>query len=76
MLSVSQEQGVPTLAEQEKAENEARMDDARNNPAVDAIMRVFPGSRIVSVRVRSEAAEGSEPVTDGSGDDRLDDFFD
>jgi len=56
VLSISKEQGHPTLAEQEASENEARMDDAKSDPAVEAIMSQFPGARIIDIRVREEEA--------------------
>lgn len=75
MLSISQEEGAPTLAEQERSENEARMDDAKSDPVVDAIMKQFPGSRIVNIRVRQEDPEEAlEPAPD-EADDGLDEFF-
>ncbi len=72
MLSVSKEEGAPTLAEQERAENEARMDDAKSDPAVEAILRQFPGAKIVDIRIREEETELVEPEQD---DDSLDGFF-
>jgi len=73
MLSISAEEGAPTLSEVDAQENEARMDDAKNDPAVSAIMNQFPGARIVDIRVR-EAEETLEPAPEESGDG-LDEFF-
>jgi len=73
MLSVSSEEGAPTLAEVEAQENADRMDDAKNDPAVSAIMNQFPGARIIDIRVR-EQEETLEPVPEES-DDGLDEFF-
>lgn len=73
MLSVSQEEGSPTLAEQEREENETRMDDAKAHPAVEAILKQFPGSKIVNIRVREEEKEGLEPPPET--DDNLNEFF-
>lgn len=73
MLSISSEEGAPTLGEIEAQETEARMDDAKNDPAVSAIMNQFPGARIVDIRVR-EAEEALEPAPEESGDG-LDEFF-
>ena len=74
MLSVSQEVGAPTLAEIERAEQATRMDDAKADPAVEAIMKQFPGSRIVNIRIRQDEEEIllTAPVED---DDGLDEFF-
>jgi len=73
MLSVSKEDGAPTLAELEQAENEARMDDAKSDPAVEAIMRQFPGARIVDIRIREEETDVVQPVPEE--DEPLDGFF-
>jgi len=73
MLSISQESGAPTLSEVEAQENAERMDDAKNDPTVSAIMSQFPGARIVDIRVR-EAEETLEPAPEESGDG-LDEFF-
>lgn len=73
MLSVSSEEGAPTLAEVETQENADRMDDAKNDPAVSAIMNQFPGARIIDIRVR-EQEETLEPAPEES-DDGLDEFF-
>ena len=73
MLSVSKEDGAPTLAELEQAENEARMDDAKSDPAVEAIMRQFPGARIVDIRIREEETDVVPPVPEE--DEPLDGFF-
>ncbi|MEM9277242.1 MAG: DNA polymerase III subunit gamma/tau [Pseudomonadota bacterium] len=73
MLSVSKEDGAPTLAELERAENEARLDDAKSDPAVEAIMKQFPGAKIVDIRIREEETELVPQAPDG--DDSLDEFF-
>ena len=77
MLSISQEEGAPTLSEVERAESAQRMDDAKSDPVVEAIMKQFPGSRIVNIRVRQEEAEETlAPAPDErDDDDSLDEFF-
>ena len=60
MLSISKEEGAPTLGEQEAMENAAQMDDARADPAVEAIMAQFPGARIVDIRIREEGIDTPE----------------
>jgi len=74
MLSVSQEKGAPTLADTERTESAARMDDARSDPTVDAIMKQFPGAKIVNIRVREDVAEGLEPAPEDD-EEKLDGFF-
>ena len=75
MLSVSKEMGSPTLAEQERAEQASRMDDARSDPAVEAILSQFPGSKIVNIRVREEEQPGLEAIPENDDEEGLDDFF-
>ena len=70
MLSLSKEEGQPTLQESERQENEARMESARSDPAVEAILERFPGSRIVDIRIRSDEAEALS--TEPDGDEGLD----
>jgi DNA polymerase-3 subunit gamma/tau len=74
VLSISAEQGHPTLAEQEAQENDARMDDAKSDPAVEAIMMQFPGARIIDIRVREEE-EILPPAPEEKDDDELGEFF-
>ncbi len=73
-VTVSREGGAPSIEEQEQAEAGERQDAARNDPAVDAILKEFPGSRIIDVRVREEEPDLAEPPDEG--DEPLDDFFD
>ena len=56
MLSLSKEEGSPTLQEQEKAEADTRMETALSDPAVEKILEQFPGARIVDIRIPEEAA--------------------
>ncbi|MGI9351692.1 MAG: DNA polymerase III subunit gamma/tau [Rhizobiaceae bacterium] len=74
MLSVSKEEGLPTLSEQELTENEARMDDARSNPAVEEILKKFPGAKIVDIRIREDEVNSIPQAPDD--DDSLEEFFD
>ena len=74
VLSISKEEGAPTLAEVEARENAVRMDDAKSDPAVMAILEKFPGARIVDIRVREEVPDD---VIEAAPDDEdgLDEFF-
>ncbi len=71
MLSLSKEEGRPTLYEAEKQETEARIETARSDPAVEAILERFPGSRIVDIRIRKDETAVLPP--DPEIDDDLDD---
>ena len=65
MVSLSREEGGQTLAELEASKRETAMLDARNDPAVAAMLARFPGARIIDVRIpdapEAEAAE-AEPA--------------
>jgi DNA polymerase-3 subunit gamma/tau len=75
-LVVSREGGAPTLDEQEKAEMGQRTEAAREDPVVAAILNRFPGSRIVDVQLRQEAAEASDQaMAEAETREGLDDFF-
>ena len=69
--TLSREQGEPTYAEQEAAVREARMTEARADPAVQAVLAAFPGAEIRDVRDIAKAAPAPEPTdpTTDPGDD-------
>ncbi|KQT44486.1 DNA polymerase III subunit gamma/tau [Aureimonas sp. Leaf454] len=58
--------GRPTVEEGEAARHTALVTDAAEDPEVAAILQLFPGSRVVGVRLRGEAAEAE--AADLSGD--------
>jgi DNA polymerase-3 subunit gamma/tau len=61
MVVVSQEQGAPTLAEQNEEKKRLATDRVRAHPSVQAVMQNFPGAKIVDVRVSETApAEGGD----------------
>lgn len=74
IVSVSNEAGGPTLWEEENDRREMAFADARADPAVAAILKSFPGAKIVDVRipdaVSEDMAEGDMPP---SGIDAEDD---
>jgi DNA polymerase-3 subunit gamma/tau len=61
VVSVSREEGAPTLAEQEAAADAARREKAASHPLVRAALDAFPGAAIASVRAIPDAAP---PETD------------
>jgi DNA polymerase-3 subunit gamma/tau len=71
LVTVSREEGGPTLAEQEASRRESAIIDARADPNVAAILARFPGAKIVDVRlpdaVEPEAA--AEPPGGPAPDD-------
>ncbi|AGG72810.1 DNA polymerase III subunit gamma/tau [Sinorhizobium meliloti] len=57
VVSYSREQGEPTLVEAEQRAQEQRVNDARQDPDVAAILARFPGARITDVRIRAAEEE-------------------
>jgi DNA polymerase-3 subunit gamma/tau len=55
LVTVSREEGGPTLAEQEASRRESALMDARADPNVAAILARFPGAKIVDVRLPDTA---------------------
>lgn len=51
MVSLSREEGGPTLAEIEANKREVALTDARADPTVAAILSRFPGAKIIDVRL-------------------------
>ncbi|MDE1160088.1 MAG: DNA polymerase III subunit gamma/tau [Neorhizobium sp.] len=60
IVSLSNEDGAPTLVEAEGQAREARLTDARADPDVAAILSQFPGAKITDVRIRA-SEEADEP---------------
>ena len=65
VVALSRDEGGPTIAEEREAARDRLVTDARADPLVAAVLKRFPGARIVDVRV--QAAEGEE--ADTSSDD-------
>jgi DNA polymerase-3 subunit gamma/tau len=67
VVVVSRERGGETLQERENADQDRLKTEARNHPAVRAVLQEFPGAEIVGVRIRAErepAADGEMPPYD------------
>ncbi|ASW05062.1 MULTISPECIES: DNA polymerase III subunit gamma/tau [unclassified Rhizobium] len=60
IVSLSREEGQPTLVEAEANAQKQRVADARQDPDVAAILAQFPGAKIIDVRVRAPEAEDEE----------------
>jgi len=56
-VSVSQEQGAPTLAEQELMAKDAAHQQAAENPVVRAALEAFPGAKIERVVARDNLSD-------------------
>ena len=62
IVSISKEQGEPTLVEAEGNAREARFVDARQDPDVAAILAQFPGAKITDVRIRAPLVDDVEDI--------------
>ena len=51
IVAVSREQGRPTLHEEKEANQRQLVSDAHSDPEVAKLMAVFPGARVVNVRI-------------------------
>ena len=77
-VSITNEEGEATLAEQGRSAESDRLEAARNHPLVQAILATFPGATIETVRdaaaddyglVATPAARTAEPDDDMDGRD-------
>ena len=71
-VSVAEQPGAPTLAEQDRAAVASRTTAAAQDPVVQAVLAAFPGARIEQVRPLPVAAA---PAADPSDDDVDDDDY-
>jgi DNA polymerase-3 subunit gamma/tau len=76
IVSLSREEGGQTLAEAEAAKRNDAILDARNDPAVAAILARFPGAKIIDVRIpnapEAEAVDADLPPEPAPDDDETD----
>ena len=68
LVGMSQDDGEPTLKQQEEARSDARLRRATEHPLVRAALDTFPGATITAVRDRN-ADTGDAATTDIDGDD-------
>lgn len=68
ILTLSNEPGAPTLAEQARLKEADRHEQASRHPVVQALLETFPGARITAVRDLTPPAS----ATAGSGDPEVD----
>ncbi len=62
LVSLSKEEGLPTLVEAEGNARDARLVDARQDPDVAAILAQFPGAKITDVRIRTAVPDDLEVI--------------
>ena len=64
LVVVSPKPGGPTIKEAQEASQNALAQDVRKHPLVEAVLQRFPGSEIVAVRRREEAASSELGTAD------------
>ncbi|MCG8510426.1 MAG: hypothetical protein MI741_14470, partial [Rhodospirillales bacterium] len=65
LVTISGEQGEPTLQERKDAAEAARKSDAAKNELVQAVMDTFPGAEVTAVRpAESDEGDGEDPLAD------------
>ena len=72
-VSVAEQPGAPTLAEQDRAAAASRATAAAQDPVVQAVLAAFPGARIEQVRPLPVAAAPAADPGDDDADDADDD---
>ena len=66
VVTVSNEPGAPTMAQQAEAEQVRQMEEARADPLVKDILAAFPGAEIKSVRLKSAPQTADAPDSESS----------
>lgn len=67
VVAVSKEQGAPTLAENSRAAEETRHQNAAAHPLVREVLSRFPGAQIVDVRDKAPEGDGAESASESVG---------
>ncbi len=62
MVSLSTQEGAPTLSESVKQHKVARMLNAEHHPLVRAVLGAFPDATLTALRTRVKEVESHEPV--------------
>jgi DNA polymerase III subunit gamma/tau len=74
IVSVSGEEGQPTLREQAEARDASLKSEAARHPLVRKVLETFPGARIDAVRELGQAEGAPEPADGGEDSSEGDDF--
>lgn len=70
MVSISRDQGGPTLEEVDNSKRDALFADASRDPEIAKILANFPGAKIIDVRV-ADTGESTDIMLQDSADDML-----
>ncbi|CAX24200.1 MAG: DNA polymerase III subunit gamma/tau [Methylorubrum extorquens] len=67
LVALSKEQGAPTLAENTRAAEETRHQNAAAHPLVREVLSRFPGAQIVDVRDKAPETDSADAAANGAG---------
>ena len=67
LVALSKEEGAPTLAENSRAAEQTRHQNAAAHPLVREVLSRFPGAQIVDVRDKAPEGDAAEAAADGAG---------
>lgn len=65
-VSLSREEGAPTMAQAESAKRQDAITDAKNDPDIAAILSRFPGSRITDIRIPEAQADATDEALEAA----------
>ena len=74
IVSVSSEEGQPSLREQAEARDASLKSEAARHPLVRKVLETFPGARIDAVRELGQAEAAPEPADGGEDSGEGDEF--
>ncbi len=73
-VSLSREEGAPTMAQAESAKRQDAITDAKNDPDIAAILSRFPGSRITDIRIPEAQADATDEALEAASPPPEDDM--
>jgi DNA polymerase III subunit gamma/tau len=76
VVAISQEAGVPTLAQQQAQRDSLLRNEVAAHPLVRAVLEAFPGATIASVRDRVAAADPGAEAAETNTETDTDEFSD
>lgn len=62
IVTVSGKTGQPTLSEQRDIEIKKEIEEAGQNPLVQEVMKIFPGSKIIGIEKTAQAQDNAPPT--------------
>ncbi|TAH37758.1 MAG: DNA polymerase III subunit gamma/tau [Alphaproteobacteria bacterium] len=71
MILVSQDKGAPSLQQQDQAKQLALVEQMEQHPTVMAVIKQFPGAKIISVRERAEQTPTATAESETMDDEGL-----